>query len=288
MRSSSNVPILFYVPILLQTANVSLSFASTSKIGLPKLIKFSFSSSTLILLQLVHCEKINDHLHLYLFAEHICFVWWQFLIIAIFLPTFAMFPLSFGMALDRLKKRKISVDIFMLSCVFPFIFYAKQKDQEDTDILDEDDERCRIMILEQEEELFDVDDKSLRWPVVQLYRMLVIVLVNTFVLNSIFKCLWFASIFGAFLVHDAYRNPFKSKFLNGMQSLTSACLFLVTLCSVPSGISSVVDIRGIPNMDICLVVLRYCERSLYMVVLLSFPVWKLREKYNERAERRRK
>ena len=148
-----------------------------------------------------------------------------------------MFPLSFGMALDRLKKKKISVDIFLLSCVVPFAFYFKRQNQEVLDILDDDDERCKNIILDQEEELFDVESKGIHWGVVQLYRMLVIVLINTIVLNSIFKCLWFAGIFGSFFAHDFIRVPFKDTFLNHLQRLTSGCLFLVTLCSVPSTFS---------------------------------------------------
>ena len=57
------------------------------------------------------------------------------------------------------------------------------------------------MILEQEEELFEVENGSLRWPVIQLYRMMVIVLVDVFILNDIFKSLWFAALFVAFGAH---------------------------------------------------------------------------------------
>ena len=144
------------------------------------------------------------------------------------------------------------------------------------------------MILEQEEELFNAESKGVRWGVVQFYRILSIVLINTLVLNAIYKCLWFAGIFGAFFAQDAYRMPFKHPFLNQLQRLTSACLFLVTLCSVPSTFSSVGDITAVPNMDICLDCLRYFELFLYMIVLLAFPAWKIWEKYIERVQGRKK
>ena len=152
----------------------------------------------------------------------------------------------------------------------------------------DDDEDCTNMILEQEEELFDDESKGVRWGVVQLYRMLAIVLINTIVLNPIFKCLWFVGIFAAFFAHDEYRMPFKHPFLNHLQRLTSACLFFVSLCSVPSTFSSVGDITAIPNMDICLTILRYFELFLYVIVALAFPFWKLWEKCTEQLQKRKK
>ena len=155
-------------------------------------------------------------------------------------------------------------------------------------ITNEEEEKCTKIILEQEEELFDEESKGIRWPVLQLYRMLAIVLVNTFVLNTIYKSLWFLALFLAFTVHDRDRMPYKSQFLNQLQSLTSACLFLVTLCSVPSSFSSVANITSVPNMDTCLTVLGYFKLLLYAIVILSFPMRKIWEKVVERVQERKK
>ena len=143
------------------------------------------------------------------------------------------------------------------------------------------------MILQLKEQLFYETSNSIRWPVVQLYRMLFIVVVNTFVLNPVFKSLWFSGVFLLFALHDSKRMPFKNPFLNQLQRLTSVCLFFVNLCSAPSAFSSL-DITLIQNMDICLKVLHYFELSLYGVVLLSLPVWKIWEKFNNILEERKK
>ena len=153
---------------------------------------------------------------------------------------------------------------------------------------DDDEERCTKVILEQEEELFDVECKGIRWGVVQLYRMLAVVLINTIVLNPIFRCFWFVGLFVGFSYHDGYRMPFKHPFLNHLQRLTSACLFFVTLCNFPSAVSSIGDITAIQNMDICLKALRYLELFQYMIVLLALPTWKMREKYIELVQSRKK
>ena len=264
-----------------------MSFLVQSKIGLLKLLKFNFTSIALILLQLVHCERIGNSLHLYVFADHICYVWWQWLIIVVCFPILVMFPLSFGMAIDRLKERKISVNAFLISCVLPFSFYFSKEIPEHPEA-EKEEEQCRNAILDIEEELFDVESKGIRWPVVQLYRMLVIILVDTIVLNPIFKTLWFIAIFPLFAFHDGYRKPFQNHFLNHLQRLTSTCLFLVTACNIPSAFSSVGDISKVPNMDICLTILRFLELSLCLLVILSFPCWKIWGKYKERFYRRKK
>ena len=267
-----------------------LSVLSQLKIGFLKIYKLNFTSTALILLQLVHCERIHDQLHLYVFADQLCYVWWQWIILAVGLPILAMFPLSFGMALDQLKAQAISTDTFVVSCVIPFSFFIIKKFHKvDKEVSNNEEEKCRTTILEVEEMLFDAESKGIRWPVIQYYRMLVIVLVNTMLLNPVFKSLCFSVIFIGFWAHDWYRMPFENPFLNYMQRLTSACLFLVNVCSVPSAFSSVGNILLVPNMKICLEILRYFELSLYIIILLFFStvenVGKI-SKTNRNAERK--
>ena len=102
--------------------------------------------------------------------------------------------------------------------------------------------------------------------------MLVVVLIDTVVLNPVFKSLWFSVLFGVFYVHDRDRMPFKHQVLNNLQRLTSASLFVINICSTPSAFSSVGNITAVPHMDICLKFLRYFELCLYGVVALSLPL----------------
>ena len=262
----------------LQDENAPLSFMSQLKIGFLKLFKLNFSSTMIILIQLVHCEPIRSRYHLFVSGDYICYTWWQWSIMIVFLPVLALFPLSFGMALNMLKEQRISTSTFLVSCVLPFAFYFRRMSK-DIKNSDEEEKKCVRTILEQEEELFTSESKGIRWPVIQLYRLLVIVVLNNTIHNPIFRILLFFAIFLAFVVHDGNRKPYHHPFLNFLQRVTSACLFLVNLCSTPSSFSSVGNITSVPNMDICLTILRYLKLSVYIFVLLSLPMWKLREKY---------
>ena len=259
---------------------MGLSFKSLVKIGFIKLLKLNFTALLSMTVHLIHCVKIGDTQLLYRYGDQTCYTWWQYTIMGTLLPLIVLFPLSFGISLDLLKERKISTNIFLLSSALPPVaFWLRAKTcirfispQERSD----EEEICSNEILDIEENLFRSDDtNSMRWPVVQLYRNLLVVMINTFVLNSVYKTLWFFTLFVIFLSHDWYRMPFKHPYLNILQRMTSAALFFVNLCSNPSSFSSIGDITVVPDMDLCLEVLSRVEMGLYVAVPLSFPVWKL-------------
>ena len=257
----------------------SLPFPSIIKVGLVKLIKLNFTSTVNILLQLVHCEKIAAQFHLYIYGDFICYSWWQILIIGAALPTVALFPASLGISLDLLKKRQISVNLFLLSCGIPFVGLGLQLKKYFGTLcvkeLKEEEENCTNEILQIEEELYKYDNKVMRWPVIQLYRNLFVVILDIFILHREYKILGFLALFMIFALHDRCRMPFKHPYLNQLQVMTSVCLFLVATCSVLPAVSSFGDIMAVPQMKTCLTVSKHLEYSLYLLVPLSLPAWKI-------------
>ena len=69
-------------------------------------------------------------------------------------------------------------------------------------------------VLLLEDELFKEDDCSIRWTVVQLYRNLLVVVINIFVLNTIYRSVIFFPVFGFFILQDRDRLPYKHLYLN--------------------------------------------------------------------------
>ena len=262
-----------------RTTVESLPFPSVIKVGLVKLIKLNFTSTVNILLLLVHCEKIANQFHLYIYGDFICYSCWQILIIGIALPTVALFPTSLGISLDLLKKRQISVNLFLLSCGIPFVGLGLQLKKCFGTLrikeFKEEEERCTQEILQLEEELYKSDNKGMRWPVIQLYRNLLVVVLDIFILHREYKILWYFALFMIFTLHDRYRMPFKHPHLNQLQVMTSVCFFFVTICSVPSAFSSYGDIMAVAQMSVCLTILKYFEYFLYLLVPLSLHMWKV-------------
>ena len=269
-----------------------LSFISLIKIGFLKLVKLIFTAVMTVLLRLIHCEDIHGQLFLYLYGELICYHWWKYLILFFFLPALGLFPLSFGLSLDLLKKRLISTNIFLLACTTPltalWLHLRWKHNHLHTKEFSMEEEACIKEILALEEALFKDDDKSMRWPVVQLYRNLLVVILQTFILNAVFRSLWFFLIFLVFLVHDWYRQPYKHPFLNFLQPLTSGCLLLVNVCSVPSSFSSVGNVMALPNMGTCMMVLPFLELFLFLIVPFSLPLWEVGSRIQTRAQKNKK
>ena len=268
------------------SADSPLSFTSQIKIGFIKLIKLNFLAVASSLFHLVHCVKIGEQFHLYRFGDQQCFVWWQFLIFTTVIPAIVIFPFLFGRLLDLLKTRSISSDMFTVSCVVPFLIFgpyfkkgsgksSKSQCTKQNEGEQEEEKRCTKEILDMEETLFNSDGNKMRWPIVQLYRNLLVVVIDTFVLSPVFKSMWFSVLFIAFLIHDRYRMPYRNSYLNHLQRFTSVALFLVNLCSIPSSFSSVGDVTALPGMPIALIILGYFEKVLYAMVPLTLPIWKL-------------
>ena len=144
--------------------------------------------------------------------------------------------------------------------------------------MSEEDERCIKEILTMEEELFREDDGGLRWPVVQLYRNLLVAVLNTFILNTIYRSIVLFPVFLIFSFHDSRRMPFKNTYLNHLQMMTSACLLIINACNILASFSMVFDIMIVSDMDAILRALKYLELLLLTIVPLSLPVWHLLEK----------
>ena len=168
-------------------------------------------------------------LHLYLSGDQECYTFWQYGILFALLPIILLFPLTFGVSLNLLKDRLITANSFLLATAVPYyacflylkkIIFGLQPQQE----VPAKDKRCAEEIIEMEEMLFRADDGGIRWPVVQLYRNLIVVVLNIFILNRFYVTLSYFVVFVCFLLHDRQRMPFKHPYLNQLQVSSTKCM----------------------------------------------------------------
>ena len=263
----------------------ALSFQSILKIGFIKLLKLNFTSISRFTFHMIHCVAIGSQLHLYIYGDQKCYTVWQYVILFALLPIVVLFPLSFSMSLNLLKERLISTNSFLICIIIPyytFLLYAKKlffglK----LNVRSTEDDKCAEVILEMEEMLFKAGDHMLRWPVVQLYHNLLVVVLNTFILNRFYMTISYFVVFVCFLLHDRYRMPYKHPYLNCLQELTSAALLIVNACAIPASTSSILDLWVVPQIEVVSVVRKYVALVVYAFVPLSLLVWKLKEKCGE-------
>ena len=151
----------------------------------------------------------------------------------------------------------------------------------------DEDKRCITEILLMEEVLFQQNDHAVRWPIIQLYRNLLVAVLNTFILNSMYRSLVLLPVFLLFIVHDSFRKPFKHVYLNHLQILTSVCLQMINMCNVLPSMSIIFDVMVVWAMEDVLRASKYLELVLLAIVPLSLPVWKLWEKVQDRQEKKK-
>ena len=135
-------------------------------------------------------------------------------------------------------------------------------------------------LLESDQEVYRRSDQLLSWPVVQLYRNLLIAAVKSFVINPMYRTLTFLPIFCIFLLHDRSAKPFHNKETNVLQTSSTTCLCIIVIINMFFSFSLFMsNIETIPDMGTVLAVLSYIESIMYFLFPLMLPLSILWRKY---------
>ena len=98
-------------------------------------------------------------------------------------------------------------------------------------------------------------------------------LLNTFVVNPMYRTLAYFPLLLLFLLHDRHRMPYKHRYLNILQVLSSMCLALVVVCNALAAVSYMASINEIAYIEEMVQMSSIVEMLLYGAVPLSLPVW---------------
>ena len=254
-----------------------LSLPSLLKIGYIKLLKLYLTSLFAFTFHMIHCVKIESHSHLYLYGDHECYSNWQYIIIFVAFPLVLLTPASFGVSINLLREGMISSNTFLLASTFPcyamWLCIKKKLVGLHNRNSSHDERLCVAAILQMEEDLFKPN--KIHWPTVQLYRNFLVVILNSLILNPIYRSITFIPLFLVFLRHDCTRMPYKHPFLNQLQALSSSCFLVISACNFPASIVIMTNAMSVPFMGIVILALQYLEMTIYAVVPLYLVAWAL-------------
>ena len=169
-----------------------------------------------------------------------CFDAWQYAVIFIVIPTLITIPLSFEKCLDLLNEGVITTNTFMVGMVVPpycLVLHVRNRWYGGLKKIDysKEEELCVLELLEDQEELLrhyhtaknndnnndnnnnndntENDDtnkgQTIRWPIVQLYRNVLVAILKFFIITPLFRSIAFAASFLLFAVHDWHTKPYK-------------------------------------------------------------------------------
>ena len=172
-----------------------------------------------------------------------------------------------------LKRREVSSLHFSIALCLPFYalflyvrtqFTKRERKYENNDsaVLSQ----FTKTVLESEKELFKECDNTMGWQSVQLYRTFVINLINTFVVNPIYRTFVYGPVFLLFGHHDAARMPYKNCNLNFMQKASSSCLFLIVACNGLASTSYLFSMSGVSYINEMVMICSIAE--IVLLVLL--------------------
>ena len=97
-----------------------LLFSGKLKVCFIRFLKLFFAPTASFAFTMIHCIEILGKNHLYVFGDHVCYEWWQYVIAVVILPAVIIFPVTFDISLYLLKDGRISTNAFLVAAAIPY------------------------------------------------------------------------------------------------------------------------------------------------------------------------
>ena len=213
----------------------------------------SYSSITKTCFTLLFCINLGPiGKVLYVDGSIKCYQWWQFLdIVAVFI-WIGSFPVGIYASSWLMHRNKLSIKGFLLSLLLPlpttvYFIYMRisypKKSMKGSDI-EEETSITGTIKNESIRELLDVLEGPFRkyngtdiscshklpWESILIVQRLVLIIIRTFLTNILFRLYVMLLFTFLFLVYHIHIQPFSSKLLNYIQTISLT--MLVTICAL--------------------------------------------------------
>lgn len=181
-------------------------------------------------LNMVNCQKMNDKSVLYINGNITCFTWWQKLSISFLVLWIIPFPFTLWLAVQMLKKHRLSIKEFFL-CVFiplatlPYYLKVRCLSRRVINNISEIDNLTNMF---EEPFRLNAKKKPIFWDSWRLFQRFIIALFTTYFINPIQRLSLILPVMLVLLVVHLRVQPYKNKLVNWLEttSLVSLC-FLV-------------------------------------------------------------
>ena len=209
------------------------SILQTLLLGYTTLATVSFS--------LLRCVPIGSEKRLFYDGNHVCYQWWQYVLIA-FVCTFVIpfvFVLLWGSY--KLYGKTLSVGKFLLACLFPlpsliyWLFISLCQGQRNP--VNEMSTPEQMSLNSVERVLYDSFKRpeeggklSLSWEGIMIGRRLILVVMKTFVIDPMPRLVIMSVLCFLFFLHHSFTQPFLDRIANTAETIS--LLFIVVLANV--------------------------------------------------------
>ncbi|XP_057302307.1 uncharacterized protein LOC130636566 [Hydractinia symbiolongicarpus] len=181
-------------------------------------------------LNMINCQKINGKAVLYINGNITCFTWWQKLSISFLVLWIIPFPFTLWLAVQMLKKHRLSIKEFFL-CVFiplatlPYYLKVRCLSRRVINNISEIDNLTNMF---EEPFRLNAKKKPIFWDSWRLFQRFIIAVFTTYFINPIQRLSLILPVMLVLLVVHLRVQPYKNKLVNWLEtaSLVSLC-FLV-------------------------------------------------------------
>lgn len=246
-----------------------------------QLMLLSYTSISVFCFKLVNCVQINETKHLYIQGNITCFNWWQYLIVCIILFWTVPLPLSIYLSKMMLRSNKITLRQFFICFTLPvasFGFYLRSKMfyRKTFHIDFTKQQRRQIDYILQ---LFTGPYRERKdgngfidWETIVLVRRIIITGLCVYIINPVLRMLIMLPVLFSFFLHHLYTKPFRSKFLNHMETTSMSLLLLFNAMDLFWAFYYINDLTGMPDVIMIGIVLAWIEDIVPLLPLLFLIV----------------
>ncbi|XP_057293749.1 uncharacterized protein LOC130622314 [Hydractinia symbiolongicarpus] len=243
-----------------------------------------YTSVSTFCFTLLHCVKINNQKHLFIQGDVICYTWWQYCILIITLLWVFPFGVSVYLSIKMLQRKQLSVKGFYFSLAFPlssFYFYFRSvchsvKLNITSDELTKIRSICEIFTGAFRSSTFG----QINWESVVIVRRLLIAVICNFVMNPVARMMLTIPLLLSYLVHHLYVSPYRSKFLNHLETISLSFLLIINVENLFFAFVYMNDQSSVPGINaitkVCVWIQHIILTAPFLIIIVIVVVTILR------------
>ena len=211
--------------------------------GILQTMLLGYKTLASVSFNLLRCVPIGSEKRLFLDGNLVCFLWWQYILIALVFAFFVPFVFVLFWACYKLHNGSLSVAKFLLACCFPlpFLLYwlilfllciKRNAAHVDSATRKMSKRSVEMTLFGCFKTPSEGSTLSLGWESVMIGRRLILILFKTFVSDPMPRLLIMSFLCVLFLLHHAISQPFRDITANNLETISLLSLVLLGMANM--------------------------------------------------------
>ena len=211
--------------------------------GILQTMLLGYKTLASVSFNLLRCVPIGSEKRLFLDGNLVCFLWWQYILIALVFAFFVPFVFVLFWGCYKLHNGSLSVAKFLLACCFPlpFLLYwlilfllciKRNAAHVDSATRKMSKRSVEMTLFGCFKRPAEGSTLSLGWESVMIGRRLILILLKTFVSDPMPRLLIMSFLCVLFLLHHAISQPFRDVTANNLETISLLSLVLLGMANM--------------------------------------------------------